>query len=123
MAALRKTGAKHRWLVRADEVVKGTVVRVLGLAVMVMLAGCGGSSGDQVTTWNVATYSGNALELTRAWEVCGGTVSCSYVHEAPPNRTAIGGFIGSATAGQVACYKIYTGSNNVLEGAGKCQEL
>jgi hypothetical protein len=122
---IRRKAIKERlqWE-RADDVVNGAVLFFFGMVVFVLLAGCGGSrerSEEKLSTWNVATNSVNAIELSRTWEICGGTISCSYQHEAPPNRAAYGGFVGSATASQAACYRQYSGSNNLTEAAGQCQ--
>jgi hypothetical protein len=120
--ASNKAIKEQRQRERADEVVNGAILCFLGLVVLTMLAGCG-ASGEQSSTWNVATNSENALERSRAWEICGGTISCSYTLDMPPkpDKTMAGGFIGSATVSQTACYEQYSGSNDVAEATGRCR--
>lgn len=115
-----RSSKEQRQRERADEAVHGSVLWLLGMVVLALLAGCG-SSSEQVASWNVGTNSSNALVRSRAWELCGGTITCTYRFEAPANKDAVGGFVGSATADQAACYQQYSGSNNVAEAPGMCQ--
>ncbi|HUJ16757.1 MAG TPA: hypothetical protein VL197_02095 [Nitrospirota bacterium] len=119
----RKAIREQRQRERADDAVKGAIFCFLGLVVLALLAGCGGSgesSGEPVSTWSVATNNENGVERSRAWQLCGGTISCSYMRETPPDKSSAGGFIGSATASQAACYQQYSGSNNLMEATEQC---
>jgi hypothetical protein len=83
----------------------------------VFLPGCGQDTqsipvNQTAQRWAVQADA-DLLSQERAWEICGGTVTCTFTREAPPNKPAIVGFIGEATANQKRCYEQYGTSLSV----------
>jgi hypothetical protein len=118
---LKSEWVTHPALAVPDGTIAAAIIFVTIVTLSVMAYGCNGGSGEQAATWNVAMNSDNALERTRAWEICGGTIFCSFTQETPPNQPAACGFYGSATASQAACYQQYSGSDDVTAAEAQCQ--
>ena len=114
---------------RADEVVKGTMHFFLGLTTLVLLAHCGGSSGQsgaqaaQAVNWKVTAGSMNVLEGQRLWEICGGTVLCNNVSDIPFIEPFVTGFTGAASPSQASCYQIYSGLSSLETTTAQCREM
>ncbi len=105
----------------ADAVIAGVIIVVLLAVAAVTLTGCGNSSAP-IVSWQVTINAADMTAQTRAWEICGGTVSCTYAHESPPDKEFVaGGFYGSATAGQAQCYREYGTYQDVIETEAMCE--